>query len=67
MWSFNDSGGETLLTDCLALSVFSLNTAVHQTRLYTHTHTLSSTWSSHMGTQQLAYKLVEKHKKSFYV
>lgn len=39
MWSFNDSGGETLLTDCLALSVFSLNTALHQTRLYTHTHT----------------------------
>ena len=65
MWSFNDSGEETLLTDCLALSVFSLNTARHQLCMRPAIHKLFSThrvkhkesfmlkWSSVRGLEML--------------
>lgn len=64
MRSFNDSGEETLPADCLALSVFSLNTALHQTQLYTrfsqthtHTHTVFPTVVPHRHTAACIHTL----------
>lgn len=66
MWSFNDSSEETLFADCLALSVFSLNTELHQTVVYTHTDVLYPTGSPHTGTVATAHtsKFRQKKKKN---
>lgn len=59
MWSFNDSGEETLPADYLALSVFSLRAAPHTRRLaHTVFHRLAHAFPKESNTKCLfAFKV----------
>ena len=68
MWSFNDSSEETLLADCLALSVFSLNTALHQTQVvYSQTRVLYSTRLARGGLCVRALREQSETQKSLFM